>query len=154
MSDIEERLARLEDQFAICQVVSTYGYALDAQNAEVVGNLYAEDASFIIGDIARFEGREAIGNLTNHPMHLELVRHGVAHMSTMPHIAIDGDRAVATCHGMVAQHGDQGFFIGRLSASRIELKKSAEGRWEIVQRANYLLNGDPAAQAITRRAFE
>ena len=38
-------------------------------------------------------------------------------------VVIEGDRAVATCHTMVNMHGEDGFFIGRLSASRIDLAR-------------------------------
>jgi hypothetical protein len=42
-------------------------------------------------------------------------------------VLIEGDRAIATCYTMVPMHGDDGFFIGRLSASRIELARQADG---------------------------
>ena len=79
---------------------------------------------------------------------------GCAHISTSPYIVIDGDRAVATCHTMVNMHGENGFFIGRLSASRIELARQADGGWKITYRQNYMLDGDPAGSALLGRLKE
>jgi hypothetical protein len=75
-------------------------------------------------------------------------------MSTLPYVVIEGDRAVATCHTMVPMHGDNGFFIGRLSASRIQLARQPDGGWKIVHRQNYMLDGNPAASALLGRLGE
>lgn len=145
---IEERLGRLEDQLAIYQVINGYGYAVDGLSAEVVGSCYTDDGVYAVGDIGAFEGREEIEAITRDPGHLELVNAGCAHMSTVPHVVINGDRAVATCHTMVAMHGDDGFFIGRLSASRLQLARQNDGSWKIVHRQNYMLDGNPQASAL------
>ena len=79
---------------------------------------------------------------------------GCAHISTAPYIVLDGDKAVATCHTMVNMHGKDGFFIGRLSASRIDLARQADGGWKIVYRQNYMLNGDPAGSQLLGRLKE
>ena len=55
---------------------------------------------------------------------------------------------------MFARHGDQGFFIGRLSASRIELARQADGSWQIVHRQNYMLDGRPEGPAMLARLNE
>ncbi len=44
-----------------------------------------------------------------------------------------------------------GFFIGRLSASRIELVREADGKWRIVHRQNYMLDGQPEGPALLGR---
>ncbi len=141
---VEDRLRALEDRQAIYQVVCGYGYAVDGLNAAAVGSCYVDDGVYAVGDIGAFQGREAIEAITRDPGHLGLVAAGCAHMSTLPYVVIDGDRAVATCHTMVNMHGDNGFFIGRLSASRIELARQDDGEWKIVHRQNYMLNGDPS----------
>jgi hypothetical protein len=93
--------------------------------------------------VGAFEGREAIKAIAADEEHLALVAAGCGHVSTLPHIVLDGDNAVATCHTMVVRNdGGDGFFIGRLSASRIELSRQADGRWRIDHRQNYLLRGD------------
>jgi hypothetical protein len=89
--------------------------------------------------------------ITERPTHRALVATGCAHMSTLPFVVIDGDRAVATCHTMVPMHGENGFYIGRLSASRIELVREADGHWRISHRQNHMLNGDAAGPAMLAR---
>ena len=153
-TDIEARLRRLEDQIAIYQVINGYGYAVDGLNAAAVGSCYTDDGVYAVGDVGVIDGRAAIEAITSDPGHLGLVGAGCAHMSTVPHVLIDGDAAVATCHTMVPMHGDTGFFIGRLSASRIELERQADGVWKIVHRQNYLLNGDPQASRLLGRVDE
>lgn len=151
---VEDRLRALEDRQAIYQTVCGYGYAVDGLNAAAVGSCYVDDGVYAVGDIGAFQGREAIEAITRDPGHLAYVAAGCAHMSSLPYVVIDGDRAVATCHTMVNMHGDNGFFIGRLSASRIELARQADGAWKIVHRQNYMLNGDPAGSALLGRLTE
>lgn len=151
---IEARLRRLEDQLAIYQVVNGYGYAVDGLNGEAVGGCYAEDGVYAVGDVGAFEGREAVSAITRSSGHLDYVAAGCAHMSTVPHVVIEGDRAVATCHTMVAMHGSEGFFIGRLSASRIELAREDDGAWRIRHRQNWMLDGNPAASQLLGRLKE
>lgn len=153
-SALEARLTRLEDQLAIYQVINGYGYAVDGLNAAAVGSCYVDEGVYAVGDIGAFQGREQIEAITRDSGHLGYVAAGCAHMSTAPHVVIDGDLAIATCHTMVAMHGDDGFFIGRLSASRLELARQDDGAWKIVHRQNYLLNGDPAASALLGRLKE
>ena len=151
---LEERLQDLEDREAIRQAVCGYGYAVDGCNAEAVGSFYVEDGVYAVGDIGRMEGRERIEAITRDPGHLKLVEAGVAHMSTPPYIVIQGDRAVATCHTMVPMHGENGFFIGRLSSSRIELARQDDGGWKIVHRQNWMQDGNPAGPAMLSRLNE
>jgi uncharacterized protein (TIGR02246 family) len=153
-SSIEDRLRKVEDQFAIYQVINGYGYAVDGLNGQAVGDCYVEDGVYAVGDIGSMEGRERIVAITRDPGHLKFVGNGCAHMSSVPHVVIDGDKATATCHTMVAMHGDDGFFIGRLSASRLQLARQDDGSWKIVHRQNYMLDGNPAGPALLARLKE
>ena len=154
MATIEERLLALEDRQAIYQVVCGYGYSVDGCNAESVGDRYVEDGVYAVGDMPSWVGRDAIAAITRDAGHLKLVGAGCAHMSSLPFVVIEGDRAVATCHTMVPMHGESGFFIGRLSASRIELLREADGAWRIVHRQNYMLDGKPEGPALLGRLNE
>ena len=151
---IERRFEELEDREAIFQTVAGYGYAMDGCNAPAVGGFYAEDGIYAVADVDTFAGRPAVEAITRRPSHLELVHGGCAHIAASPYVVIDGNRAIATCHTMVARHGDDGFFIGRLSASRIQLARQADGSWQIVHRQNYMLDGSPEGPAILARLNE
>ena len=154
MASVEERLLALEDRQAIYQVVCGYSYSVDGCNAASVGERYTEDGVYAVGDMPSWTGREAVTGITASAGHLKLVGAGCAHMSTLPFVVIDGDRAVATCHTMVPMHGENGFFIGRLSASRIELVREDDGAWRIVHRQNYMLDGKPEGPALLGRLNE
>ncbi len=151
---MEQRMQALEDREAIRQVVCGYGYAVDGLNAAAVGACYEDDGVYAVGDIGNIAGRETIEAITRDPGHLAYVRAGCAHMSSPPFIVLDGDRAAATCHTMVAMHGADGFFIGRLSASRIELARQDDGAWKIVHRQNWMLDGNPAGSQLLGRLNE
>lgn len=153
-SSIERRLQALEDQQAIYQLVCGYGYAVDGCNAEAVGSFYAPDGVYAVADMSPFEGRERIAAITADTGHLGLVAGGCAHMSTLPFVVIDGDRAVATCHTMVMLNGENGFYPFRLSASRLEFSRKPDGGWQIDRRQNYLLDGNPAGPAMLARLKE
>jgi ketosteroid isomerase-like protein len=138
---IEQRLHELEDREAIRQAICGYGYAVDGCNGEAIGNFYSEDGVYALGDVGAFEGRAAVAAITTDASHLELVQTGCAHMSSPAYIVLDGDRAVATCHTMLPLRREGEFFIARLSASRIELAREADGQWRIVHRQNYMQDG-------------
>jgi hypothetical protein len=154
VTTLEARLQHVEDQLAIYQVVCGYGYAVDGLNAEALGRIYAEDGIYEVSDSGVFEGRAGVQAITEKPGHRELVAHGAAHISTLPYVVIDGDRAVATCHTMVARHGEDGFFIGRLSASRVELERNPEGGWYIKRRTNELLVGNERGPSLLGRLLD
>ncbi len=154
MTTVEERLLALEDKQAIYQVVCGYGYSVDGCNAASVGERYVEDGVYAVGDMPSWIGRDAIAAITRDAGHLKLVGAGCAHMSSLPFVVIAGNRAVATCHTMVPMHGESGFFIGRLSASRIELVRGADGKWRITLRQNYMLDGKSEGPALLGRLNE
>jgi hypothetical protein len=73
---------------------------------------------------------------------------------TLPYVMIDGDRAVATGHGMLIVNGEDGFRVARLSAARYELERQADGRWQVTLRTQHLLDGTPSGPAMLGRLKE
>lgn len=151
---VEQRLQAVEDRLAIYQLICGYACAVDGCNADAVGACYAEDGVYAVGDIETFAGRENIAAITRRPGHLNLVQAGCGHIATLPYIVLDGDRASATCHTMVVMNGKDGYFVGRLSASRLELSRKSDGSWQIDHRQNFLQNGDGAGIALLARLNE
>ncbi len=154
MATTEERLQRLEDQIEIYQVLSAYGYAADSCSNEVLYDIYAPDGVYAVKDLADFVGKKGMDDLMALKPHLELIGGGAAHMSTLPYVKIEGDRAVATCHFMVPKHVEGGYVISRLSASRAELERKPGGGWHITRRTHEQLNGSETARALLGRARE
>lgn len=153
MPSVEERLRKIEDQLEIYQLVCGYGYAVDGLNADAIGKIYAEDGVYSIADAAKFEGLDRVQSIVAMPDHIALVEKGAAHMSSLPYVVIDGDRAIATCHTMVPRHDADGFHIWRLSASRIECARTPEG-WRIKHRQNYMLQDDLRGSQLLGRLME
>jgi hypothetical protein len=52
---------------------------------------------------------------------------------------------------MVPMHGENGFFIGRLSASRLQLARQGDDGWKIVHRQNWMLDGNKEGPAMLAR---
>jgi ketosteroid isomerase-like protein len=156
MTDLtmEARLRAIEDQLAIYQLVSAYGYGIDGRNKDILGAIYAEDGVYAVGDTGRFEGREMIQDISDMQAHIDLVNDGCAHISTVPHVVVEGDLAVATCHTMVVSHDRVGFGVWRLSASRLQFARNSGGGWEIKHRQNYLLDGKPEGPKLLARAMQ
>ena len=150
---VEQRLRALEDRFEIYQVVCGYAPAVDGLNGEAVAAVFAPDGVYAVGDIGRKQGK-AIAATTTIPAHVAMVGQGCGHITTMPYIVIDGDRAVATCHTMLVVNSDQGFAVARLSASRSELSRKPGGGWQTDLRQNWLLDGNPAGPALLARLSE
>lgn len=153
-ADLERRLAALEAQVAIYQLVCGYGYAVDGCNGDAVGALFAEDATYAIDDVGVLAGRERLAAIATAPAHRALVERGCGHVSTLPYVVLDGDRASATCHTLVVQREEHGFVTGRLSASRLELSRDRSGTWRIDSRQNALLDGGDKGPALLARLTE
>lgn len=150
----EERLRAIEDQLEIYQVISSYGYSVDGLNTDSVRDCYTEDGVYAIAGLSAYEGREQIAAITKDPWHQSLVGAGCAHVSTLPYVVVEGDTAVATCHTMVLTNGEDGFSVWRLSASRINLLRQADGGWKIVHRQVCLLDGSPEGPELLARLKE
>jgi hypothetical protein len=151
---LEQRLRDLEDKFAVQQLACGYGYAIDGCNAEAVGSFYAEDGVYAVADSITRKSRSEVESIASSPGHLRTVKAGCAHLSTASYVVLEGDRAAATCHTAVLSHRESGFFIWRLSASRIECSRKPDGGWEIKHRQNYLLKGDPDGPRLLARLKE
>ena len=151
---VKQRLQALEDQLAIYQVVCGYGYAVDGLNYEAVERLYAENGIYAVADRESFRGAAAVAGITKIRGHRDLVAGGCAHVSTLPYVVINGDRATATCHTLLVRSAGDGFHVARLSASRLELSRKPDGGWQIDHRQNHLLQGDPAGPAMLGRLEE
>jgi ketosteroid isomerase-like protein len=139
---IEERLQALEDHEAIRQVLAGYGYSVDGLNYESVADFYAEDGRYLVDDKLDFSGRDRVAAITRDAGHRALVAGGVAHVALPPYIVVEGDEAAATCHTMIPRKGEDGYYIWRLSASRLELAREADGQWRIVKRQTWAQDGN------------
>lgn len=115
MSDVEERLQRLEDIEAIKQLKASYCYDVDDGNIDSLVDLFAQNAVWEGKGMGRYEGREAIrGFFQNLPNQLSFALHWVMN----PRIEIDGDVA----------HGDW-YLLEPCTTNRREMAIWGAGRY-------------------------
>lgn len=146
---LEARVRLLEDQVAIYQVMMGYGPAVDAGESRLAASRWTEDGEYD-AQVGAWHSREAIAGMVEGPMHQEIIAGGSAHVTAMPYVVIDGDRAVATAYAQLCRAADGDFRVWRVTATRWELVRTVDG-WRVERRVNRLLDGDAAARELLRR---
>lgn len=140
LAAMNRRIREVEDKLAILQVVAGYGPSVDGGAAAEAGALWTEgswydtDASpgaSVPHGRAGIEG--AARRFLEEPV-------GIAHISHLPLIKVDGDRATVVNHSNTFDQDGDDFRVGRVSANRWELVR-IDGTWQIERRVNRLLNG-------------
>lgn len=150
---LEQRLDEVEDYIEIMQLLCAYGPAADATHWELIKEIWAEDSVYEIGGLGVYEGHAGLEKAFYGEFHQGLMQSGSGHVSSMPHVVIDGDRASATHHGTLYKQIDGNFPVIRLIASRWELERREKG-WVVIRRTNELLKENPRAQALLARVKE
>jgi uncharacterized protein (TIGR02246 family) len=147
-----DRVQALEDKAAVHEVLTAYGPAVDAGDADAVGRLWTEDAVYDI-DIRVMEGRDAITEMVRTAPHQNYLHEGCGHLLDPVHIRVDGDTAVATCHSLLLRRDADAdsFRVWRVTANRFELVRT-DGTWLIQRRTARLLDGSAAARGLLGRA--
>lgn len=150
---LEERLDYIEDYIEIMQLISAYGPAADATNFDLIKEIWTEDCTYEVSGFGVYSGHEGLRQAFYGEFHQGLMASGSGHLSTMPHLVIDGDRAVATHHATTYQQIGGQFPVIRLSASRWEFARTDKG-WRVVKRTNELLKENPKARDLLARVTE
>jgi len=148
IGQLEARLGALEDQVALYQLVASYGPAVDSGSAEEAAAIWVEDGTY--DTIPRpLEGRDDIAAMVRSDGHQSLIHNGCAHVMALPHLRLDGDRAVATGYSRVYLRDGDGFRVWRASSNRWEFVRTPEG-WRATSRVNRALDGAEDARQILR----
>jgi SnoaL-like domain len=149
---LEARLRRCEDQLALYQLIMTYGPSVDSGSSEIASALWTEDGLYD-AQISSWTGRQAIAEMIDGPGHQSLIHNGAAHVAAMPLLSIDEDSAHATCYFHLYLRDGDGFRPWRVTATRWEFVRRADG-WRVTSRVNRLLDGGEQARQLLRRAVE
>lgn len=147
-----ERVQLLEDKLAIQELITAYGPAVDAGEAEKVGALWTEDAVYDV-DVRMMDGREEIMEMVRTRPHQDYIQGGCGHLLDPVNIVVNGDTAIATCHSQLLRRNqdEDSFRVWRVTANRFELVK-IDGEWKIRRRTSRALNGNPEAVELLARA--
>jgi uncharacterized protein (TIGR02246 family) len=153
LAALEATVAELQDHRDICQLIASYGPLVDTakntQRADAVARLWAEDGVYDVGGIGSYAGRGAIAG-SYEGFHFDLVRDGVCHIMGMPHVQLDGDKATALSYSTVFRPEGDRFYPWRVASNVWGLERR-DGRWEVRNRVNRLMNGSEEAQQVLRR---
>jgi hypothetical protein len=148
---LEERVALLEDQVELYQLISSYGPAVDSGSGDVTAGIWTEDGTY--DTIPEpLNGREDLRAMVAGDGHQSLIQNGCAHVMALPHLVVEGDTAVATGYSRVYLSDGDGFRVWRASSNRWEFVRRPEG-WRAVSRVNRALDGSPEARQILREGI-
>ncbi|MEU6379144.1 nuclear transport factor 2 family protein [Streptomyces sp. NPDC046909] len=136
------RVRALEDQLEITQLVARYGPAVDSGSGEAAAALWTEDGTFDVAGHLRMKGRDDIVAMVHGAGHQSLVRAGCAHVLTVPHIVVDGDRATGRSYALNIRWDPaaDGFRVARVSANTWRWVRTEQG-WRVEERVNANLDG-------------
>ncbi|WP_406333677.1 nuclear transport factor 2 family protein [Streptomyces sp. NBC_00203] len=142
---LEAKVRALEDQVDIMQLVAQYGPAVDSGSGEAAAALWTDDGVFDAIPHLRMRGRDDIVGMVHGAGHQSVVHNGCGHVLTVPHIAVDGDRATGRSHALhLRWDADAGrFWVFQVSANTWRWERTPQG-WRIAERINANLDGTAA----------
>jgi hypothetical protein len=163
---IEDRIRTIEDRLEIYNLIASHPPSADSAAHEHVRAIFTEDAVLDLGGTKTASGREAIAQMPQRPEHHRAIAGGLAHFAGLPHVTINGDRAVVLSYLQilaahptaeaieVPAHGvSKGYRIHRVGANRWDLVRTEQG-WKIARRTFRTLDGSEGALDILRRALQ
>lgn len=164
---LEQRIRAIEDRLEIYNLIAGHPPSADTGADYYARAVYAVDGEFDRGEnLSGAKGNMAIGASLKHPQHQAAIAGGLAHFAGLPHIALDGDKAVVTSYLQiltpnksgelveVPNHGaSRGYHIHRVVTNRWELVRTAEG-WKIKRRSIRLVDGTEPSREILRGALK
>ena len=94
-TSLEQRLRAIEDRLEIYNLIAGHPPSADTGAAAYAEAVYSEDGVFDRGPgLSGAIGNKEIAANLKSPGHQAAIAGGLAHFTGLPHIAIDGDRAV------------------------------------------------------------
>ena len=160
---IERRLRAIEDRLEIYNLIAGHPPSADTGNAPYAEAVFTADAVFDRGPgLSGATGNKAIGANLQSAGHQAAIAGGLAHFTSLPHVAINGDTAVVVSYLQiltprksgetieVPNHGgSRGYHIHRVVTNRWELVRTASG-WKVKRRTLRLVDGSEPAREILR----
>jgi uncharacterized protein (TIGR02246 family) len=147
VTELAERVQRLEDELAIHRLLVSYGLGVDAGDPDRGAAVFTEDGVYD-ADVGRMEGREAVRAMVRGPRHQEMVG-SCAHQIGPAVVTFEAPgRASATGYSRVYLATRAGTHVYRVSLNRWELEKR-DGAWLVARRTTRIL-GHPEALAVIR----
>jgi hypothetical protein len=128
------RVQALEDVLAVHRVLTSYGLAVDAGNADTTAALYAEACEVDIDRTAWFRSRQDVHDMVLGDAHQAILGE-CAHVMGPYAVTVDGDHALAVGYATVYVRQDAQIRPWRQAYGRFELERR-DGRWQITKRVS------------------
>ena len=165
-TSLEARLRAIEDRLEIYNLIAGHPPSADTGAAAYAETVYSEDGVFDRGaDLPGWHGNKGIAANLKSPGHQAAIAGGLAHFTGLPHVTVDGDKAVVISYLQiltprksgeavdVPNHGaSRGYHIHRVVTNRWDLVRAPSG-WKIARRTSRLVDGSEGSREILRGAF-
>jgi hypothetical protein len=145
---LEQRVHELEDKLAIYQLVASYGPSIDGGAVAEAGSLWTEDCWY--DSDASSAGPEGVHGRLGIQGVAEMcgeLSFGVAHITHLPVVTVDRDRATVIGHSNTFHQEEKEFRVGRVASNRWELER-IDGRWQVRRRTNRVLDGSAGSKDV------
>lgn len=139
LAELEERLARIEDERAVERMIAAYGPLVDAGEADAAAKLWAVDGTYRV-EGWHMRGRGDVAAMVRSDAHQGLIRRGCCHFLGPAVVTVDGDDAVAVCESVLLLRRDDEYAAARAGANHFRLRR-IDGHWQIVERVTHALDG-------------
>src|SRR5436305_5285931 len=91
---LEDRIRAIEDRLEIYNLIASHPPSADTGADYYTRVAYVEDGELDLGRDKALSGNEAIAAVTKTPAHQAAIAGGLAHISGLPRIELQGDKAV------------------------------------------------------------
>lgn len=155
MTDLEARVARLEDERGVLRTLHAYGHAIDYGDEEGWVDCFTEDGVFDVRGRLTFavSGREQLREFISR--HSRAPDQWHKHLLVEPVIEIDGDTAACAAYFAVVMEIDGEPALRVFGRYRDRLVREADGRWRLRERiaeAEAIRPGPPLVYSSLRRS--
>jgi ketosteroid isomerase-like protein len=150
VNDLSARLQRVQDELEVTRLLTSYGFAVDGDDADGCADLHADDAVVTLDDVVTLTGREQIRSIVTSDAH-QAVLPDCAHVMGPFAVEVSGDHATATGYLTIYTLKNGVRRIWRQGLSRFELSRHLAG-WRIDRRESWSM-GRQEGQAHARQAL-
>jgi hypothetical protein len=140
LDDLEERLARLEDERAILARLYRYSYALDSGDREAFLDCFTPDhvriggpgGRWTIGGEYRYEGIAAMDYYFDSHTHAPELIH--VHLLGQPLVEVAGNNGTSHSYLVRIDESPEGPYVDAIAIYDDELVRCPDGQWRIRER--------------------
>ena len=161
--NLEQRLQAIEDRLEIINLIAGHPPGADSASRDYAASYWIDDGIIDMGDGPK--NYRAMMAILESPDFKAAQAQGICHFAGLPHIELNGDKAVATSYLQIlaadpdgkpfalSAHGtSKGYRVLRLSANRWELVRTRQG-WRIKNRTWRSME-NPASRELLRGVAE